>query len=550
MRRRFGEDRFLSGEGLNGEGVEIWGKAAVGRKKMGKMVCALLCVAVGFGLTGCAGVGNGAEVPEAEEEKVLEIMMHLDDSFSAEGNAYIEELERLLNCRIKIRQVPFNSYNEYLSVIMASEDVPDIVQFNWNGEEMFQVWAEQGMIQPIDVEKAENIRINVPEAQSLLMKVGSDGKMYGVPGTTSRDYYGVVIRKDWLDELGLSIPGTLAEYEEVLRKFVYEDPDRDLRSNTIGMTSWKLNHYLGVFGGAFQTDYLWNSIHPDAVEIINGTEQAQAVLREQQTGYLPMLDYIRKLYEEGLLDKDFESLQNAEARFLQGKIGMIGAYTKDVINLEKKLKTVVPEAELIWALPPGDEQGRVWNFMPVSYGYNGAGSLYGKNSVFVITGNAEYELALSFLDQMNTRDMILLSNLGIQGVHYESYDSSRKTIRRTQEQSKRADRELFGVSDTYRNESFAFLWDNQEESDRLEYYWQKGNLLITNPQCYQMSLSGVNTDFLKENPFFRETERNHAIAYVVGKMSAESYTAYLEESAYTRKAVLYDIQEKYRKYKK
>ena len=516
-----------------GTGIRKWGKAAI----FAGLISAVL-------LVGCTGRRRTVEVQE--EEKVLEIMMHVDDSFPVEDNAYLEALEERMGCRISVRRVPFNSYNEYLSVVMASEGRPDIVQFNWNGEEMFSAWAERGLIRPIDLERAENIRINVPEAQQYLMKVRSDGELYGVPGTTSTDYFGVVIRKDWLDTLGLDVPVTLGEYEEVLRRFVSDDPDGDFRVNTIGMTSWKLNHYCGVFGSAFQTDYLWNSMHPDMAEVLLQGRQT-AVLREQQSGYMEMMDYVKYLYDEGLLDKDFETLQNAETRFLQGKIGMIGAYTRDVLTLEKKLKETVPEAELIWTLPPGDSEGRVWNFMPAPYGYAGAGALYGKNSVFVITKDGDYDLALSFLDMMNTKEMILFANLGVKGIHYEEYDENRKIVKRTAEQSRRADKELFGVSDTYRGEPYSFLWDNQEESEKLNYCWKKGNLLITNPKCYSMGLSDVGMDFLKQNPFFREMERNNGIAYVTGAMDRENYERYIGESIEARKAVLYDIQQKYRK---
>lgn len=496
---------------------------------------------------GCAPAEEKSGETDRAEEKTLEIMMHLDDNFNMEDNVFLQELENRLGYQIEIVKAPFNSYNDYLSVAMASDDLPDIIQFNWNGEEMFSSWAEGGLLQPISLEKAENILVNVPEAQLQLMKVGRTNDYYGVPGTTSGDYYGVAIRKDWLDALGLPVPRTLQEYESTLEKFVKNDPDGDFKDNTIGMTSWKLNHYCGVFGSAFQTDYLWNSIHPDMVQVLADKKSGNVVLREQQSGYLPLLDYIADLYEKGLLDKDFETLQNAESRFVQGKIGMIGAYTKDVLTLEKKLKAVERDAELIWALPPCDGEGRVWNFMPLTYGYSGVGSLYGKNSVFAITKDADYELALSFLDTMNTKEMILFSNLGVKGVHYDSYDESRRMITRTKEQSDRAKRELFGVSDTYRKESYAFLYDNQKEADRLNYDWRKGKLLITIPQCYPMSLSRVSADFFKENPFFRETERNSAIAYVTGRMDLEQYKSYLLESGETRKAVLLDLQEKYHK---
>jgi hypothetical protein len=339
----------------------------------------------------------------------------------------------------------------------------------------------------------------------------------------------------------LEQPSTLEEFVSVLEMFTNNDPDENNKNDTVGITSWRLNHLGGVFAGAFQADYLWNSIHADA-----GDSRSTAKLREEQKGYLPFLDFARTVYEKNLLDKSFSSIQNAEDKFVLGKVGMIGAYSNDVIKLEDRLHKSVPGAKLQWILCPGDHEGRVWNFVSESYGYNGAGSMFGDNAIFLITKNADYDAALNFLDIMNSKEMIQFSNLGIEGIHYEKFDSNRNLLVRTNEQNAAVKRDLFGISDTYRCESYAYLGNNEEENNRLEYYRKKGFLLITNPHSYSMGLVTEVAEFQQSYPNYKEYERSMAIKYVQGEISRESYIQSIDNELGRQKKKLSDkISQKY-----
>jgi hypothetical protein len=203
---------------------------------------------------------------------------------------------------------------------------------------------------------------------------------------------------------------------------------------------------------------------------------------------------------------------------------MIGAYSNDIIRLEEQLQNTNPNARLEWILCPGDYEGRVWNFLPESYGNNGPGSMYGQNAVFFISQNAEYDSALFFLDQMNTKEMIQFSNLGIQGIHYESFDYNRGILFRTKEQANAVLKDLFGVSDTFRREVNYFLGSNTEENNRLEYYRKNGYLLITNPPAYNMSIVQETMNFQLYHPNYKELERSCAVNYIKGEITRAEYT--------------------------
>ncbi len=507
------------------------------RRKIGRLLAAAILTVQ---LTGCQF--NTPESVDAAPE--LHIMLKMNDTFSAENNAYIKALEEEIGISLVVECPSPSSYNERLNVMMAMGDLPDIVQVNWNGEANLSMWAQNKTIVPVDLNAAPNIKSNIPKELVSMMMVGTGDLLYAIPGITTSYPYGVIIRKDWMDKFKLETPRTLDDFVQVMKSFTYKDPDENQKKDTYGITSWRLNQLGGVFAGAFQTDYLWNSIHADA-----GNTYKKAVLRENQKGYLDFLTFLREVYEQDLIDPSFATLQNVEERFIQGKIGMIGGYSNDTIALEKRLKQTVPDARLEWILPPGDYEGRVWNFTPESYGYSGIGSMVGENAVFVITRDADYAVALDFLDKMNTPEMITFSNLGIQGVHYQIYDANRNLIIRTPEQEKNAIRELWGISDTYRSESFAYLANDEQESTRLKYYQKKGHLLITNPYSYSMGLVSENTDFQKKYPGYKDFERTYAIRYVTGEITLEQYTEAIAGELPREKAVLEQkINEKYQKF--
>ena len=505
-------------------------------KNIKKIFFYCVCISL-FALSGCDGYIEENETIETNLEiSKLTLMLKMGDSFSADNNSYIDYLEEAMNLEIEIENPSPSSYNERLNVIMAVNDLPDIVQLNWTGEGNFSKWVKDGLIQPIDLENASNIEMNVPEALLSMMKVGEDENIYAVPGITRSYPYGVILRKDWLDALGLDKPKTLEEFEEVLYQFTYSDPDGNGKQDTYGITSYRLNHIGGVIGGAFNIDYLWGSIHID-----QSSPKKDVRIKEEQEGYSDFLQYIKHIYDLGVLDPSFISLQNAEDKFSQGKIGMIGAYSNTTINIENNLKNSVPEAEVEWILIPGDAEGKIWNFIPESYGYNGAGSMYGDNAIFMITKSANYDASLKFLDVMNDEEMILFSNLGIEGIHYQEFDANRNIIVRTSAQYEIVKRELFGVSDTYRGVSYAYLGNNEEENNRLEYYRKKGYLLITNPHCYSTGLVTEVADFQKNYPSYKEYERHMSIQYITGDISFNEYANVISNELYAQKKELTEI---------
>ena len=60
---------------------------------------------------------------------------------------------------------------------------------------------------------------------------------------------GLLVRKDWLDKLGLAAPTTLDELYDVLYAFTYNDPDGNGKNDTYGLGAFiEINNHEGGLG--------------------------------------------------------------------------------------------------------------------------------------------------------------------------------------------------------------------------------------------------------------------------------------------------------------
>ncbi len=129
-------------------------------------------------------------------------------------------------------------YNTKLRLLLSSgAKLPDA--FAAAGDPLQSLLAANKLM-PLDdaIEKYAH-----PEYKKLLEKFGyalgevkKDGKIYGVPAFFMGDEGTVMwIRKDWLDNLGLQAPKTLDEFENVLKQFTENDPDKNGQKDTIGL---------------------------------------------------------------------------------------------------------------------------------------------------------------------------------------------------------------------------------------------------------------------------------------------------------------------------
>lgn len=123
--------------------------------------------------------------------------------------------------------------------LTGSEKLPDI--FPVYGTQMISDMIESGQVKAIDddIEKymPDRLKEIYDKYPETFYPVTKDRKTYGIACTPCMDAEEImVIRQDWLDNLGLQAPTNLDEFEAVIKAFTEDDPDGNGKDDTYGFT--------------------------------------------------------------------------------------------------------------------------------------------------------------------------------------------------------------------------------------------------------------------------------------------------------------------------
>ena len=124
----------------------------------------------------------------------------------------------------------------------------------------------------------------------------------------------MIVRKDWMDHLGISDPSSMQEFEEMIRAFVYDDPDGNGKDDTIGYnvnTQQALGKWV-ILG-----------LHPELNTLAWTERNGKYVPTWAVPEYSDIIALFRKFYSEGILDSEFytKSPASVEDDFAAGRLG-------------------------------------------------------------------------------------------------------------------------------------------------------------------------------------------------------------------------------------
>jgi putative aldouronate transport system substrate-binding protein len=287
--------------------------------------------------------------PIVDEPLTLTVLQYIRDTdpISVDDNLWwVKHLEELTNIKAKYTQVNAANWEQQVTLMFASNDLTDIINSAAGNINQEIYGVDQGILVPVDelvdqympIYKAQ-LDADPEIASSLKM---SDGKMYGIGRlvTYGSNHPGeFFINKIWLDELGLELPKTTDELYEALKAFVASDPNR------VG--------YQGIFD-ELTTYFLWMWGIPESTSRFSITDEGQVVFNATLPGYREAVEFMHKLYSEGLMDK---------AVITQDSNTKIGKYNENNLGLSTmhRLKAMGwdPLVESMVFLPP-----------PAAPGYN------------------------------------------------------------------------------------------------------------------------------------------------------------------------------------
>lgn len=229
-----------------------------------------------------------------------------------EDNEYTRWLEEQTNIHLIMNLPPVADAQNAMNLMLASGDLPEvIIGCNIRLDQM-EILAEQGIALPLNdyiekygVETKKMFETN-PAVKDLITLL--DGKIYGMPHyndcyhcSMSQKFW---LYQPWLDKLGLEIPTTTDELEQVLIAFKTQDPNGNGQADEIPMSGTKYTN-----GGWHSTidQFIMNSfVYNDYVTgngarqliLDNGTVKAAFT----EPGWKEGLKYLAKLYAQGLID--------------------------------------------------------------------------------------------------------------------------------------------------------------------------------------------------------------------------------------------------------
>ena len=399
-----------------------------GRCKRKIAIALTVLLTAGVFLAGCGNVAEVNEGAQGEEsgqavseealtqtqaQEVTELTLykelHVNLQQYAKGNEELplfQELQKRTNTKLTFMTPPVGQESEQFNLIVASGEYPDVFISMWSG---YTGGGAKALVDNVIIplndlieEYAPNIKAameNYPEAFRYV--TNEQGEIYGVPmvftDRMQQVTWGVNIRKDWLDDLGMEVPSTVEEYYEALKGFREQKGAES--PFTITFANLKRSNFLA---GAFETS---TSFFQKDGKILYGPIQV---------GYKEYLKTLNQWYEEGLLDQDFATIDanTRGAKMLNGEAGMSWAPSKGGIAAwNQGLQETDPDALVVGGPYASLEEGKIVGMGQI----NPPGSMSGAIS----STCKDPVAAIRFLDYMYSEEGRLLLNFGIGGESYE-----------------------------------------------------------------------------------------------------------------------------------
>ncbi|SFL25574.1 putative aldouronate transport system substrate-binding protein [Paenibacillus sp. 1_12] len=303
-------------------------------------------VASAVGCTGRTDKKAESETPKSNKRAMITATIYDRGNIpSSEGTIENNKITKWINesgpVDVKFIAVPRAQSEQKLSTLFAGGGAPDLILEY--APQIKNPLIDQKQLRPISdmIDKYSTVYKALLQKYPSLKKAGTgaDGQLYQFGRINETiPQRGLFIRTDWLKKLNLKIPKTTEELYQTAKAFAEQDPDGNGKKDTYGIAmSYNSGNILDeMFGVTYPGFIVQNN------ELIHGWDHIKAAT-----------EFKKKLYSEGLVDKDYLNDKNgskAKQDFLKGKTGIymeqfnvpIVFYNDYYVNLKKN----VPNAEI------------------------------------------------------------------------------------------------------------------------------------------------------------------------------------------------------------
>ncbi len=350
------------------------------------------------------GSGESSTTSAAEPRQSVSIMsLTFNGNPVPDDNALVTTLEDYVNYDIDFTWVLDADYNDKISTMIAGQTLPEITllkSINANTIQNCRAGAFWDLTDYLgDYEYLSQIS-DVRKQNTAI-----DGRIYGIPRSRDLMRYAVVYRQDWLDNLGLKPATTFEEFENILRAFTFDDPDKNGQNDTYGLVSTSAST-------SFDNIAMWFGAPNGWGEDETGT-LVPAFMTDE---YLQSMQWLRGLYAEGILNADFVTLPNSGAKDAF-KAEQSGVYLGDEANIFSSHFTKQGINAKLTVTPAFETPaGKV---APSSDGFSGILAI----SKASVKTEEDLKRCLTFLDRLNAPEcQNMFQQVGLEGIDWQKND--------------------------------------------------------------------------------------------------------------------------------
>ena len=393
------------------------------KNKTKKMLAGMMTVCVIAGsLAGCGkekqqtaskvdlselGEVNGLELPIVDKDTKISFLMNTSQA-DLEDKFFLQAVKDITGITIEPVVVSDANGQQKLQLLAASKQLPDIARNFLQSNDIDELALNGALVNITEnIDKMPNLKKLYKDTEEnkrvFSDYASSDGNLYVIPAYgIARDVNHLFMyRKDIFDKLGIKPWTDTESFYNTLKKLKEAYPDSTPLTSKLQFDLFK---YFGNQWG-FETD----------LDKAYDAETKEWVYAGVSSNMKNMLDFLKKLYDEGLLDPEF--LTNTQASWTAKMTAADKAFvTFDWVDrmdmFVAQAKSTVPGYDL----EPGRPIGLTGKYMPMDP--------IGGTSVF-ITNNKKSDISIKLVDFLMSKAGGRLETVGLPGKTYE-YDENKK----------------------------------------------------------------------------------------------------------------------------
>lgn len=249
---------------------------------------------------------------------------NLPEGDTYEDNAYTRYLRKMLNIQNDTVYMDTEErYSELVNILVKDQNLPDIMVVT--DREILKELVENDLVEDLTevFEKCTSSRIKEmyeSYGDALLNSGKFNGRLMAVPETVIDHGPNLLwLRKDWMEELGQEEPETLEDAFEIIDAFVQNRMGTEDGETPVGLACD--TNLVGTTSSSYSVDPVFDSFGANPQRWIS--QDGEIVYGSLTEETKEALDYLHKLYDRGILDRNFalRAPNNLRDLVVNGKCG-------------------------------------------------------------------------------------------------------------------------------------------------------------------------------------------------------------------------------------